>query len=67
MRGTSPPKPTPGIGEEGAFSPQARMRYIPHQKHTIEDVTSEEGLGGINIKERHAPVWRPLRYVLQIP
>ena len=32
VRGTSPPKPTPGIGEEGVFSPQARMRYIPLAK-----------------------------------
>ena len=29
VRGTSPLKPTPGIGEGGVFSPQDRMRYIP--------------------------------------
>ena len=29
VRGTCPPKPTPGISEEGVFSPQARKRYIP--------------------------------------
>ena len=28
-RGASPPKPTPGIGEEGARSPLVRRRYIP--------------------------------------
>ena len=27
--GFSPPKPTPGIGEEGMSSPQALVRYIP--------------------------------------
>ena len=27
--GTSPPKPTPRIGEKGVFSPQSLMRYIP--------------------------------------
>ena len=27
VRGISPPKPTPGIGEEGVCSPQALMRY----------------------------------------
>ena len=32
VRGTGPPKPIPGIGEEGAFSPQARMRYVPLPK-----------------------------------
>ena len=29
VQGTSPPKPTPRIGEEGVFSPQALMIYIP--------------------------------------
>ena len=29
VRGTSPPKPTPVIGEEGVGSPQAHIRYIP--------------------------------------
>ena len=29
MRGTSPPKPTPGRGEEGVFSPQAFRSYTP--------------------------------------
>ena len=29
VRGISPPKPTPGIGEEGVYSPQALMRYMP--------------------------------------
>ena len=29
VRGTSPPKPTPRIGEEGVFNMQTLMRYIP--------------------------------------
>ena len=29
VQGTSPPKPTPGIGEEGVFSARARMKHIP--------------------------------------
>ena len=29
VRDTSPPKPTPGIGEEGVSTPQVLMRYMP--------------------------------------
>ena len=29
VRGISLPKPTPGIGEEGVYSPQTLMRYMP--------------------------------------
>ena len=44
--------------EEGAFHPPARIRYKPLPKafDPRRYITSEEGLGGTRIKDRHAPV-----------
>ena len=38
-----------------AAGPLARRRGGAYQKHTIQHVTSDEGLGGTSIEERHAP------------
>ena len=38
--------------------PLARRRSSAYRKHTIQHVTSDEGLGGTSIEERHATVRR---------
>ena len=48
-------KTTPGTKAAG---PLARRRGGAYQKHTIQHVTSDEGLGGTSIEERHATVRR---------
>ena len=49
-----------------SVQPASPYEVYHYQKHTIQDVTSDEDLGGTSIEERHAPVWRPLQYVFQI-
>ena len=48
-------KTTPGMRAAGPF---ARRRGGAYQKHTIQHIASDEGLGGTRIEERHASVGR---------
>ena len=49
VRGISPPKPRPGIGEEGVYSPQALMRYTPPSSTGVRLV---EPLRSCSVAER---------------
>ena len=64
--GTSPPKPTPGIDEEGVLSPQALMRWIPPSSTGLRlvDPLRSYSVAGSRTRDRKSalPFALPLRY-----
>ena len=64
VRGTSPPKPTPRIDEEGAFSPQALMMYIRPSSTGFVDPLRRCFVAGSGKRNRKSalPFTHPLLY-----
>ena len=66
VRGTSLPKPTPGIGEENVCGPQALMRYMPPPSTGVRLVdplqSCSVAVSGKRERKSASPLTLPLRY-----